>query len=155
MWQEDKSDIDAHSSTQFVYNAHHSLALDMQRKRLPIFKNKEHIIYLLEKYQTLVLVGETGCGKSTQVPQYLLEAGWCADGKKIGITEPRRVAATSLANRVADEHNCILGTTVGYCIRFDDYTDETTKIKVQHRETNTTQTRFSLGRIVLIRCEKT
>lgn len=64
--------------------------------------------------------------------QYLLEAGWCADGKKIGITEPRRVAATSLANRVADERNCILGTTVGYCIRFDDYTDETTKIKVQH-----------------------
>lgn len=63
--------------------------------------------------------------------QYLLEAGWCADGKKIGITEPRRVAATSLANRVADERNCILGTTVGYCIRFDDYTDETTKIKVQ------------------------
>jgi len=69
MWQEDKPDIDAHSSTQFVYNAHHSFALDMQRQRLPIFKNKNHIIYLLEKYQTLVLVGETGCGKSTQVPQ--------------------------------------------------------------------------------------
>ncbi|XP_020295918.1 probable ATP-dependent RNA helicase DHX35 [Pseudomyrmex gracilis] len=129
MWQEDKPDIDAHSSTQFVYNAHHSLALDMQRQHLPIFKNKNHIIYLLEKYQTLVLVGETGCGKSTQVPQYLLEAGWCADGKKIGITEPRRVAATSLAARVADERNCVLGTTVGYSIRFDDYTDETTKIK--------------------------
>lgn len=68
--------------------------------------------------------------------QYLLEAGWCADGKKIGITEPRRVAATSLANRVADEHNCILGTTVGYCIRFDDYTDETTKIKVCNKTCN-------------------
>lgn len=79
--------------------------------------------------------------------QYLFEAGWCADGKKIGITEPRRVAATSLANRVADERNCILGTTVGYCIRFDDYTDETTKIKVRYRETNTTQTRFLLGNI--------
>lgn len=72
MWQEDKPDIDAHSSTQFVYNAHHSLALDMQRQRLPIFRNKNHIIYLLEKYQTLVLVGETGCGKSTQVPQVKL-----------------------------------------------------------------------------------
>ena len=44
----------------------------MQRQRLPIFKNKDHIIYLLEKYQTLVLVGETGCGKSTQVPQVKL-----------------------------------------------------------------------------------
>lgn len=45
----------------------------MQRQRLPIFKNKDHIIYLLEKYQTLVLVGETGCGKSTQVPQVRFE----------------------------------------------------------------------------------
>ncbi|CAK9827108.1 Probable ATP-dependent RNA helicase DHX35 [Anthophora retusa] len=69
MWQEDKSDIEAHSSTQFVYNAHHSLALDMQRKRLPTFKYKSDIIYLMEKYQTLVLIGETGCGKSTQLPQ--------------------------------------------------------------------------------------
>ncbi|XP_076636538.1 putative ATP-dependent RNA helicase DHX35 isoform X1 [Colletes latitarsis] len=129
MWQEDKPDIDVHSCTQFVYNAHHSLALDMQRQRLPIFKYKSHIIYLLEKYQTLVLIGETGCGKSTQLPQYLLEAGWCTDGKIIGITEPRRVAATSLANRVADERNCILGTEVGYSIRFDNCTDERTRIK--------------------------
>ncbi|XP_034189179.2 putative ATP-dependent RNA helicase DHX35 isoform X1 [Osmia lignaria lignaria] len=129
MWQEDKPDIDVHSSTQFVYNAHHSLALDMQRKRLPTFNYRSHIIYLLEKYQTLVLIGETGCGKSTQLPQYLLEAGWCTDGKMIGITEPRRVAATSLANRVGDERNCILGTEVGYSIRFDNCTDETTKIK--------------------------
>lgn len=73
MWQEDKPDIDAHSCTQFVYNAHHSLALDMQRQRLPTFKYKSHIIYLFEKYQTLVLVGETGCGKSTQLPQVCLD----------------------------------------------------------------------------------
>ncbi|XP_076636539.1 putative ATP-dependent RNA helicase DHX35 isoform X2 [Colletes latitarsis] len=56
-------------------------------------------------------------------------AGWCTDGKIIGITEPRRVAATSLANRVADERNCILGTEVGYSIRFDNCTDERTRIK--------------------------
>ncbi|CAG5093770.1 Similar to DHX35: Probable ATP-dependent RNA helicase DHX35 (Homo sapiens) [Cotesia congregata] len=128
-WHEDKPDIDEHSSTQFIYNANHSLALDLQRKRLPIFKNRSHIVYLLENYQTLVLIGETGCGKSTQIPQYLVEAGWCTDGKIICITEPRRVAATSLANRVADERGCILGTEVGYSIRFDDCTDETTKIK--------------------------
>lgn len=48
----------------------------------------------------------------------------------IGITEPRRVAATSLANRVADERGCVLGTEVGYSIRFDDSTDSSTKIKV-------------------------
>lgn len=62
--------------------------------------------------------------------QYLLEAGWTTDRKMIGITEPRRVAATSLANRVADEQNCVLGTVVGYSIRFDDCTDENTRIKV-------------------------
>ena len=71
-WQEDKADVDSHSSTQFVYNAHHSLALDVQRQKLPIFKLRNHIIYLLEKYQALVLVGETGCGKSTQIPQVKL-----------------------------------------------------------------------------------
>lgn len=60
----------------------------------------------------------------------MIEAGWAADGKIVGITEPRRVAATSLASRVADERNCILGADVGYAIRFDDCTDETTKIKV-------------------------
>ncbi|XP_014211334.1 probable ATP-dependent RNA helicase DHX35 [Copidosoma floridanum] len=70
-WLEDKVDIDAHVSTQFVYNANHSLAFDLQRKRLPIFKVRSHIIYLLEKYQTLILVGETGCGKSTQIPQFI------------------------------------------------------------------------------------
>ncbi|CAL7948423.1 unnamed protein product [Xylocopa violacea] len=68
-WQEDKPDIEAHSSTQFIYNAHHSLALNLQRQQLPTFKYRSHIIYLLEKYQTLVLIGETGCGKSTQLPQ--------------------------------------------------------------------------------------
>ena len=54
----------------------------------------------------------------------------------IGITEPRRVAATSLSNRVADERNCILGTEIGYSIRFDNYTDETTKIKVLFQNVN-------------------
>lgn len=56
-------------ATNFVYNRHLSQSLHTQRQRLPIFNNRNHILYLLEKYQTLVLVGETGCGKSTQVPQ--------------------------------------------------------------------------------------
>lgn len=128
-WQQDKADIDAHNSTQFVYNANNSMPYDLQRRRLPIFKLRSHIIYLLDKFQTLVLAGETGCGKSTQIPQYLLEAGWSNDGKMIGVAEPRRVAATSLANRIADERNCVLGTEVGYTIRFDNNIDETTKIK--------------------------
>lgn len=57
------------SITTFVFNAHHSLAIEAQRDRLPIRKYRDQILYCLEQYQTLVLVGETGCGKSTQVPQ--------------------------------------------------------------------------------------
>ncbi|XP_046400356.1 probable ATP-dependent RNA helicase DHX35 [Ischnura elegans] len=129
-WEEDKSDLDTNQSTSFVYNPCLSLSLDQQRQKLPIFQNRNHIIYLLERYQTLILVGETGSGKSTQVPQYLLEAGWTQDGKIIGVTEPRRVAATALASRVAEEKASILGDLVGYSIRFDDcYDPHTTKIK--------------------------
>lgn len=57
------------SITTFVFNAHHSLAIEAQRERLPIRKYRDQILHCLEQYQTLVLVGETGCGKSTQVPQ--------------------------------------------------------------------------------------
>ncbi|XP_014251825.1 probable ATP-dependent RNA helicase DHX35 [Cimex lectularius] len=129
-WQEDKSDVNSLNSTTFVFNKNLALVLEQQRKKLPIFKNRNDILFLLEKYQTLVLVGETGCGKSTQVPQYLLESGWCENGKIIGITEPRRVAATTLAVRVAEERGSPLGHTVGYSIRFDDCTDpDKTKIK--------------------------
>lgn len=63
--------------------------------------------------------------------QYLLEAGWCEGGKVVGVTEPRRVAATTLATRVADENGTLLGQTVGYSIRFDDCCQpDVTKIKV-------------------------
>jgi ATP-dependent RNA helicase DDX35 len=64
--------------------------------------------------------------------QYLLEAGWGGDGKVIGITESRRVAATTLATRVAEEKGSLLGQVVGYSIRFDDCFDaEHTRIKVR------------------------
>lgn len=87
-------------------------------------------MYLVENYQTVVIVGETGCGKSTQVPQYLAEAGWTAEGRVVGVTQPRRVAAVTVAGRVADERGAVLGHEVGYCIRFDDCTDPlATRIK--------------------------
>ncbi|BES89156.1 ATP-dependent RNA helicase [Nesidiocoris tenuis] len=129
-WDVDKSDIDSSNNTPFVYNPCLSLSLEQQRLKLPVHRSRNEILYLLEKYQVLVIVGETGCGKSTQIPQYLLEAGWCEDGKMIGVTEPRRVAAVSLASRVAEEKGSLLGDTVGFTIRFDDCTDkETTRIK--------------------------
>ncbi|XP_063229909.1 probable ATP-dependent RNA helicase DHX35 [Bacillus rossius redtenbacheri] len=129
-WSEDKPDVDTNNATTFIYNPHLSFSLEQQRQRLPIFRNRSHVLYLLEKYQVLVLVGETGSGKSTQVPQYLLEAGWGSDGKVIGVTEPRRVAATTLATRVAEEKGCLLGQVVGYSIRFDEcFEPNVTKIK--------------------------
>jgi len=70
------------------------------------------------------MVGQTGCGKTTQLPQYLLEAGWAADGRVIACTQPRRVAATSVAARVSNEVGTKLGDEVGYTIRFEDVSDK-------------------------------
>ncbi|XP_044755800.1 probable ATP-dependent RNA helicase DHX35 [Coccinella septempunctata] len=113
----DKDESTTVEATNFVYNRFVSQSIETQRKRLPIFENRNHILYLLEKYQTLILVGETGCGKSTQIPQYMVEAEWPG---QIGICEPRRVAAISLANRVADETGSLVQSDmVGYAVRFD------------------------------------
>lgn len=65
----DKNDSTLSETTDFIYNKYQSLSLEAQRQRLPIFTYRNHILYLLENKQTLVLVGETGCGKSTQIPQ--------------------------------------------------------------------------------------
>uniref|UniRef100_A0A2P2I9V6 RNA helicase n=1 Tax=Hirondellea gigas TaxID=1518452 RepID=A0A2P2I9V6_9CRUS len=117
----DRSDADPTSCSSFIYNPNNKLPLDRQRQRLPIYAVKKHMLFLLERCQTLVIEGETGSGKSTQIPQYLLESGWCTEGM-VGVTQPRRVACTSLASRVAEEQDCLLGTLVGYTIRFDDNT---------------------------------
>ena len=77
----------------------------------------------------MIIEGETGSGKTTQIPQYLHEAGLTAGGKKIGCTQPRRVAAMSVAARVADEMGVKLGSQVGYSIRFEDCSSERTVIK--------------------------
>ncbi|KAI1233316.1 hypothetical protein IHE44_0004486 [Lamprotornis superbus] len=118
------------SAVTVIYNPYASLSIEQQRQKLPVFKLRNHILYLVENYQTLVIIGETGCGKSTQIPQYLAEAGWTAEGRVVGVTQPRRVAAVSVAGRVADERGAVLGHEVGYCIRFDDCTDpQATRIK--------------------------
>ena len=76
----------------------------------------------------MVVVGETGSGKTTQMTQYLAEEGF-ADRGRIGCTQPRRVAAMSVAKRVAEEVGCRLGQEVGYTIRFEDCTSPDTRIK--------------------------
>jgi pre-mRNA-splicing factor ATP-dependent RNA helicase DHX38/PRP16 len=76
----------------------------------------------------VIVIGETGSGKTTQLGQFLYEEGYCQNGV-IGCTQPRRVAAMSVAKRVSEEMECELGSTVGYAIRFEDCTSRDTKIK--------------------------
>eukprot|EP00741_Cyanophora_paradoxa_P004973 tig00000842_g4821.t2 len=103
-------------------------ALEKQREGLPIAEFKQEIIDAVRAHKVCVVVGETGSGKTTQVPQYLYEAGFGKEGK-IGVTQPRRVAAISVARRVAEEMGVDCGSEVGYTIRFDDHTSEKTAIK--------------------------
>uniref|UniRef100_A0A2R8MN34 Probable ATP-dependent RNA helicase DHX35 n=1 Tax=Callithrix jacchus TaxID=9483 RepID=A0A2R8MN34_CALJA len=101
---EERQSLAENSGTTVVYNPYASLSIEQQRQKLPVFKLRNHILYLIENYQTVVIVGETGCGKSTQIPQ--------------------------VAGRVAEERGAVLGHEVGYCIRFDDCTDQlATRIK--------------------------
>ena len=110
------------------YGRKTDLSILEQRESLPIYKFKDQLIKAINDNQVLIVVGETGSGKTTQMTQYCAEAGFCARGK-IGCTQPRRVAAMSVAKRVAEEFGCLLGQEVGYTIRFEDCTTNETIIK--------------------------
>ncbi|PAN24087.1 hypothetical protein PAHAL_4G200400 [Panicum hallii] len=111
-----------------TYGQRSRLSVQEQRESLPIFRLKKELINAVHDNQVLVVIGETGSGKTTQVTQYLAEAGYTTMGK-IACTQPRRVAAESIAKRVAEEFGCRLGEEVGYSIRFDDRTGPGTVIK--------------------------
>lgn len=105
-----------------------NLSIIQQRESLPIYKLKDELRKAVHDNQILIVIGETGSGKTTQITQYLAEAGFTARGK-IGCTQPRRVAAMSVAKRVSEEFGCRLGQEVGYTIRFEDCTSPETLIK--------------------------
>lgn len=99
-----------------------------QKESLPIFKFRTQLMEAVVSHRVLVVIGETGSGKTTQITQYLVEQGFSRKGK-IGCTQPRRVAAVSVAKRVAEEQGTRLGKKVGYSIRFEDCTSSETVIK--------------------------
>ncbi|TDH70455.1 hypothetical protein CCR75_000382 [Bremia lactucae] len=125
------------------HNPLHGLSLRDQKSQLAVRKHRDEILYAVETHATTILVGATGSGKTTQVPQYLLEAGWATlrsnhnlkqatlpRNRVIVCTQPRRVAAVTIAERVAQEMGCQLGQEVGYAVRFEEKWDpERTKIK--------------------------
>lgn len=123
-----------------------------QREALPVYSVKAEFLAVCREHRVIVVVGETGSGKTTQLTQYLLEEGYARPAAAaaiagtgdaaapaaaagisaagiIGCTQPRRVAAVSVAKRVAEEMGCELGSTVGYSIRFEDCTSANTLIK--------------------------
>ncbi|KAK6345275.1 hypothetical protein TWF718_007200 [Orbilia javanica] len=106
-----------------------ALSMEETRKSLPIYAFRNELLAAVEQYQVLIIVGETGSGKTTQIPQYLHEAGYTKNGQKVGCTQPRRVAAMSVAARVADEMGVKIGKEVGYSIRFEDQTSDKTVLK--------------------------
>ncbi|KAH8900130.1 helicase associated domain-containing protein [Thozetella sp. PMI_491] len=105
-----------------------NMTIKQQRESLPVYAFRNQLVKAVRENQILIVVGETGSGKTTQLTQYLAEAGMTNNGM-IGCTQPRRVAAVSVAKRVAEEVGCQLGQEVGYTIRFEDNTSPATKIK--------------------------
>lgn len=139
--QEMSGDNGGHSMTKLVENkftnkpySRRWATIYEKRTKLPVWEYQETFMRLLDENQTIVLVGETGSGKTTQIPQ------WCVDyclkqsqesGQKLYVacTQPRRVAAMSVAARVAEEMDVGLGEQVGYSIRFESRTSAKTLLK--------------------------
>lgn len=105
-----------------------SKTLKEQREYLPAFAVREELMRVIRDNQVIIVVGQTGSGKTTQLTQFLYEEGYAKHGL-IGCTQPRRVAAMSVAKRVSEEMEVELGGLVGYAIRFEDCTSDATAIK--------------------------
>ncbi|CAK9783990.1 P-loop containing nucleoside triphosphate hydrolase protein [Cutaneotrichosporon oleaginosum] len=105
----------------------------LTRYELPFYQGRRHILDQIVKNDTVVIIGETGCGKSTQLGQLLrrhsIAAGHWPYGPSVAITQPRRLPTISLASRVAAEMGVVLGSEVGYSVRFEDVTSRDTRLR--------------------------
>lgn len=103
----------------------------LSRRQLPVYLVQNEIVNAIKENETTILIGETGSGKTTQIPQFIFKSILVKSERSstLCITQPRRVAAISLATRVAQEMSTDLGYLVGYSVRFEDKSCEKTKIK--------------------------
>ena len=120
--QKEQALLDTTSSHEQMRNA---------RRKLPAYGSRDELLTSVSAARVIVVSGETGCGKSTQVPQYLLEEE-CRHGRggacKIVVTQPRRIAAIALAERVAAERGCKAGGVVGYAVRLESKQSAETRL---------------------------
>ena len=138
-WQQLRKKPDAKRQQQLEQRLLDSVALAERRRsslpqvdydeQLPIAEHRESIQRALEQHQVLVIAGETGSGKTTQLPKLCLELGRGVQGM-IGHTQPRRLAARSVANRIAEELHTPLSGLVGYQVRHEDRSNEQTLVKL-------------------------
>ncbi|MDH5579047.1 MAG: hypothetical protein OEZ09_11385, partial [Betaproteobacteria bacterium] len=96
---------------------------------LPVSERRKDIAAAIATHPVTIVCGETGSGKTTQIPKILLEMGR-GEKKQIGHTQPRRIAARSVAARIAEELQVELGTLVGYKVRFTDKVGRSTRVKL-------------------------
>ncbi|XP_071572298.1 ATP-dependent RNA helicase DHX33 isoform X1 [Temnothorax nylanderi] len=131
VFRENSAKVQKTSEDSRVGNATNSDRTNVgwRRKSLPVYILRKRLLDEIRRHSTLIIIGETGSGKTTQIPQLLLQAGIAGSSGCIGITQPRRIAAVSVARRVAQEQGVKPGKLVGYCVRFEDCTSSQTRIK--------------------------
>ena len=120
------TNINPYTNTQYSVKYKQILST---RLKLPVYQFREKLLNAVENNQVVVVEGETGSGKTTQIPQFLVEDGKYTEYGMVACTQPRRVAATSIAQRVAEEMDVTLGEHVGYSVRFDEMSSPQTLLK--------------------------
>ena len=130
--EEYKKNIEDKIKAKHVVLLERKKEIQAERSELPIYMEEQKIMEAIYYNDIIIVCGETGSGKTTQVPQFLYEAGYGTSTDKlgiIGVTQPRRVAAVSVARRVAEEMNIPFGEEVSYQIRYEKNVSSKTKMK--------------------------